>query len=96
MLTLFRVQFFFFVILFLVPLSWCDQFDLFLLQADPKLTLQGDPRRYLAGSLGQGMAGKIVELRAALLVSGAVRLIHPGTERKALIRAMPSSKRGFR
>ena len=37
--------------------------------------------RYLAGSLGQGMAGKIVELRAALLVSGAVRLIHPGTER---------------
>ena len=30
--------------------------------------------RHLAGSLGQGMAGKIVELRAALLVSGAVRL----------------------
>ena len=50
----------------------------------------------IAGSLGQGMAGKIVELRAALLVSGAVRLIHPGTERKALIQAMPSSKRGFR
>ena len=39
------------------------------------------------------MAGKIVELRAALLVSGAVRLIYPGTQRKALIRAMPSIKR---
>ena len=50
--------------------------------------------RYLAGSLGQGMAGKIVELRAVLLVSGAVRLVHPGTERKALIRAMPSRERG--
>ena len=42
------------------------------------------------------MAGKIVELRAALLVQGAVRLVHPGTERKAHIRAMPSSKRRFR
>ena len=49
--------------------------------------------RYLAGSLGQGMAGKIVELRAVLLFSGAVCLVHSGTERKALIRAMPSSKR---
>ena len=49
--------------------------------------------RYLAGSLLGGVARKIVELRAALLVSGAVRLIHPGTERKALIRVMPSSKR---
>ena len=47
----------------------------------------------IAGSLGQGMAGKIVELRAALLVSGAVRLVNPGTERKALIRAMPSRER---
>ena len=52
--------------------------------------------RYLSGSLGGEMAGKIVELRAALLVQGAVRLVHPGTERKAHIRAMPSSKRGFR
>ena len=34
-----------------------------------------------------------MEFRAALLISGAVRLVHPGTERKALIRAMPSSKR---
>ena len=52
--------------------------------------------RYLSGSFGGEMAGKIVELRAALLVQGAVRLVHPGTERKAHIRAMPSSKRGFR
>ena len=40
------------------------------------------------------MAGKIVELRAALLVPGAVRLVHPGIVRKSLIRAMPSRKRG--
>ena len=64
-------------------------------QGDPKIDSMGGAG-VIAGSLGQGMAGKIVELRAALLVSGAVRLIHPGTERKALIRAMPSSKRGFR
>ena len=50
--------------------------------------------RYLAGSLGQGMAGKIVELRAVLLFSGAVCLVHSGTERKALIRATPSRERG--
>ena len=31
------------------------------------------------------IAGKIVELRAALLVSGAVRLVHPWIGRKALI-----------
>ena len=40
------------------------------------------------------MAEKIVELRAVLLVSGSVRLVHPGTERKALIRATPSRERG--
>ena len=53
-------------------------------------------RGEIAGSLGGEMAGKIVELRAALLVQGAVRLVHPEIERKAHIRAMPSSKRGFR
>ena len=35
-----------------------------------------------------------MELRAVLLVSGAVHLVHPGTERKALIRATPSRERG--
>ena len=35
----------------------------------------------------RGMAGKIVELRAALLISGAVRLVHPCIVRKSLIRA---------
>ena len=52
-------------------------FQISLYREDPKLTLQGVILRYLAGSLGGGMAGKIVELRAALLVSGAVRLVHP-------------------
>ena len=47
------------------------------------------------GSLGQAiMAGKIVELRAALLVSDAVCLVHPWIVRKYLIRAMPSRERG--
>ena len=49
--------------------------------------------RYLAGSLGQGMARKVLGLRAALLVSGAVRLVHPRTERIPLSRAMLSRKR---
>ena len=49
--------------------------------------------RYLSGSLGGGMAGKIVELRAALLLSGAVRLVHPWNSRKSLIRATPPSER---
>ena len=62
---------------------------------DPKLTLWGG-RGVIAGSLRGEMAGKIVELRAALLVQGAVRLVHAVTERKAHIRAMPPSKRGFR
>ena len=60
----------------------------------PRNSYREDPKVSLWIFFGGGMAGKIVELRAALLVSGAVYLVHPGAERKALIRAMPSRERG--